>query len=453
MDARDFKLWDSTKYVVIRPPAQFSAWHYLRMLVPLPLLVWYWAGEALHRMELAWARSSGAELQPLEQACRTLAGAPCDAYLPIHHLHHWSLVMLLLILKFMLLAASLPHWPRQWQVFVLRCATWFGGLGLLTTLLLVMARGALAASAAWLLPPVWWGPDTKAVQLAAVLAVIAMMRLPPHIKMAWLLWRRFIRRRVGRVVGRDEQPALWAMIDGVSRKLEVAAPSHLVLGVFPDCRFEAGRMTLDPGGKIIKGDILYLGITLGTTLDPQVLRRLIEQALLRRRGVLGNWLPAFEDWLESSAAFLQDRKDKRAAMELGNAGDPAICCWDIWLQILRRMATPFQTEHAFVRTADRQQELEQQSKEAAALLAGAQQAYRKEVFILFIVNLTCGVACPAVLRWFAKAFSQYHPVVEAGVSSPAERALHEEVVLLEKEWLIKTGQASTPSDCWELRAA
>lgn len=452
MDARDFNLRSATKFVTIRPSVRFSPFQYLFMLMPTVFLAWYWAGQALHRMELEWARKAGG-VRDLAESCQVLAAAPCESYLQIAQLHGWSLLVLLFVPKFMLLAASLPKWPPKWQEAVMRHAAWFGALGLLITLLLVMGRGAIVASAAWLLPPVWWGAETKAVQLAPVLAMIAIMRVPPHAKMAWRLWGRFNRRRVGRVVERSEQAAIWELIDSASRKLGVKVPDHLVLGVFPDCRLEVGKMTLDPFGKVIKGDILYLGITLRATLEAAQLQHLIEHALLRRRGTLGKWLPDLEDWLESTGDFVRECRDKRAAMELGNAVDPAITCWDGWLHLLRQMALPFQEEHARARALDMQEEAEFLAREAKTLLYGAQRAYRKDVFHLFIVNLTCGVVCPSVLRWFAKAFAGYYPAAVAQTLSPAEAALNEELILLEKEWLIKTGQASTPRDCWELRAA
>ena len=290
MDARDFKLWDNSKFVTIRPSGRFSPFQYLFMLVPVPFLAWYWTGQALQRMELGWAREA-VDPRTLEQACQTLSASPCDVYLPISQLHHWSLLVLLIVPNFMLLVASLPKWPRKWQERVMRHAAWLGGLGLLLTLLLVMARGAIAVGAVWLLPPVWWGAKNKIMQLALVFAMVAITRVPPHARMAWQLWRRFARRRVGRVIERSEQPAIWSLIDAVSQRLGISGPTHLVLGVFPDCRLEAGKMTLDPSERIIQGDILYLGITLSATLDAGQLQRLIEQALLRRRGAIGKWLP------------------------------------------------------------------------------------------------------------------------------------------------------------------
>jgi hypothetical protein len=140
--------------------------------------------------------------------------------------------------------------------------------------------------------------------------------------------------------------------------------------------------------------------------------------------------------------------------EAGAAADPALYFCDEWLQVLKRMLPPFQAEHGYAQKSDMQEEAEQQAVLVGALLADAQTAYRKEVFHLFIVNLTSGIHCPAVFIWFAKAFAKRRPgQAVKELSTYTNVALNEELVLLEKEWLIKTAQASTPTDCWELRAA
>jgi hypothetical protein len=138
---------------------------------------------------------------------------------------------------------------------------------------------------------------------------------------------------------------------------------------------------------------------------------------------------------------------------LPSAADPALFCWEGWLLTLKKMQQNFHEEHAYLQKKGIEYEFEQAAPEVVALLKEASLAYRKDVFHLFIVNLSSGVHCPAVLHWFAKAFAQRRPQDAAmHVHAYACAALETELVLLEKEWLVKTSQATTPTDCWELRA-
>ena len=143
-----------------------------------------------------------------------------------------------------------------------------------------------------------------------------------------------------------------------------------------------------------------------------------------------------------------------AAGELGIAADPAITCWGGWLTIVTQMIKGFKAEHDFGQKTGIEQEVEENAPKVRKLLDDAALTYKKDVFHLFIVNLTCGVVCPSVLPWFSRAFAQRHPIAKtAHASIYTSQSMNDELVLLEKEWLVKTSQASTPTDCWELRAA
>ena len=354
----------------------------------------------------------------------------------------------------MLLVASLPNWSQRWQERFLRHAQWLGALGLLVTLAMVMARGVVGAMTAWFVPQLWWNNDRVGVQLAAVMGIIAVVRVPPHIKMAWQLTRGFARSRTGKTVPPEEAPAVWALMESACRRLELPLPKYLVMGVAPDCRLTFGKMRLEPNRQVLTGRVLYLGVTLAATLPHERLELLIEHAMLRSRGKFGAWLPAAQDWIESSEAFLKEQKEIRAAGGLPSATDPALFCWEGWLLTLKKMLQNFHEEHAYLQKKGMEYEVEQAAPEVAALLKEAALAYRKDVFHLFVVNLSSGVHCPPVLTWFARAFAQRRPAeAAANVHAYASAALETELVLLEKEWLVATSQATTPTDCWELRAA
>jgi hypothetical protein len=454
VDAREFSLYKPRISGLPPKDMAYGPFKYLSVLMPIAVFGAYWSGEALHRLELQWVREHPGQAHTLADACALTSAAPCDVVSKVSLTYWLALGLLICAQCFLSLMLSLPKWPAAVCRRILMRADALTGIGLALTLAMVIVRGIVAAMSVWLICTVWWNNETLGVQLAAVIGVVALTRLPPHMKMAWLLYARFSRRRTGREVWRAECPALWQLIDEQCRRLQIASPQHLVLGVFPDCRAEVGKMTLDPEEKIIGGSILYVGATLANSLTEEQLRLLIGHALLRMRGGYGNWLPAAEDWLEAKDAWLQDCKSRRAMRELGAAVEPALYFCDEWLTLLKRMLPAFQAEHAYAQKADMQHEAERQAPAAAALLADAQLAYRKDVFHLFIVNLTSGVECPAVFMWFAKAFAQRHAgQAYKDASCYTERALNDELVLLEKEWLIKTAQASTPTDCWELRAA
>lgn len=438
----------------IHKPVPFSPFRYLGLLLPIPLFAWYWAGEALHKMELEWLRANPGQAQSLAEVCQTGGAGVCELYTPVAFAHWLALSLLLFIPKFMLLVASLPGWSHRWQERFLRHASWLGALGLLITLAMVISRGVVGALMLWFVPQVWWNNDTLGVQLAAIAVIVGVIRVPPHVMAAWRLWRGFSKTRTGKLVTQEEVPALWALVVEACRRLDVAMPDYLVMGVAPDCRLEFGKMRLEPGRHVLNGSILYLGATLATTLERDRLALLIEHALLKGRGKFGVWLPAAEDWIASSEGFLKEHKEIRAGGDLPSAVDPALFCWEGWLQTLKKMLQNFREEHAWLQKKGMEYEVEQAAPEVAALLEQASLAYRKDVFHLFIVNLSSGVHCPAVLSWFAKAFAQRRPQDAAiNVHAYTSAALETELVLLEKEWLVKTSQATTPTDCWELRAA
>lgn len=453
-DARNFSLYGRKNGVIIRNPPPFSAFRYLAQLLPIPVLCWYWAGEALHRLELAWVRANPNHPQSLAEVCAAGADASCALYSHIELTHALALSVLLFLPKFMAIVASMPRWPARWQRWVLTHAAWLGSLGLLTTFVLVALRGTIAAMTVWFIPQVWWNNDSFGVQLAAIVGLIAVARAPRHLWAAVRLAFGFARQRTGRAVSREDCPHLWAAIERAAFRLDVPAPDTLVLGVFPDCRLVVGRMKLDPTEQVVKGRILYLGATLATTLTDAQLQEAIEQALLRTRGKFGAWLPQVEDWLEASTAYLKDIKDARAGREIASEADPAIYCWDGWTTILQRMVKALHEEHAFHQKVGIEKDVEEQAPRVRELLSTAALAYRKDEFHLFVVNLSCGIHCPPVLSRFAQAFgrrlSDVQPTPHTRFIAPA---LQEELTLLEKEWLVKTGQATTPTDCWELRAA
>lgn len=454
LDARNFNFYGRKPSPVMGTPAPFSPFAYLALLLPIPIFAWYWAGQALHKLELQWVRAEPGSLQSLAEACQTQPNALCGMHAPVDFTHSLALALVLFLPKFMFLVASMPHWPQRWQRWVLQRAALLGGIGLIVTFLMVVARGVVATLTAWFMPLIWLGNDTYGVQLAAIIGLIAIMRIPRHMHVIWLLSTRFERRRTGREASREEAPALWTAIDQLARKLGIPAPERLVLGLFPDCRLTIGKMTLDPTEQVIEGRILYLGATLAASLPAAQLQQVVEQALVRSRGKFGAWLPAVEDWLDASQAFLKDLKERRAQREIAGAADPAILCRDGWLLILRRMADALTGEHAFYQKLGIERDIDTHAPRVRELLANAVLAYRKDTFHLLIVDLTCGIDCPPAVSRFAQAFAQREPSVKAiAQSSYISQALIEAVTLAEKEWLIKTGQASTPTDCWELRAA
>lgn len=438
----------------ISKPVPFSPFRYLGLLLPMLLLGWYWAGESLHKLELDWARANPGELRSLAELCGSGANAACDPYNTIAFTHWLALGVLLFLPKFMLLAASLPGWSQRWQERFLRNARWLGAIGLLTTLVMVLARGAIAALAAWFIPLIWWDNHTVGVQIAAVICIIAFIRTPPHLQAIWGLWRGISRNRTGKPVTPAEAPALWSLVTETSARLNVAAPDYLVMGVAPDCRLTFGKMRLQPGRTVLDGRVLYIGATLAATLDKARLALLIEHALLRSRSKYGAWLPAVEDWGESSDGYLKEQKEVRAAGGLPSVVDPALFCWEGWLILLRKMLANFKEEHAWLQKQGMELEVEQGAPQVAEMLKEATQTYRKDVFHLFVVNLSSGVHCPAVLSWFARAFAKRRPQdATANAHAWTSAALESELILLEKEWLVATSQATTPTDCWELRAA
>lgn len=438
----------------ISKPVPFSPFRYLFLLLPVPLFCWYWAGEALHKLELDWLRAHPGDSHSLAEICQAGGAGICELHAPIAFAHWLALGLLLFIPKFMLLAASLPSWPQRRQEWVLRKASWLGALGLLITFAMVVIRGVTGVMLIWFAPQVWWHNDTVGVQLAAIIGIVAVIRVPPHAKAAWQLWRGFSRSRTGKPVAREEAPALWALVSDTCRRLGVAQPDQLVMGIVPDCRLELGKIRLEPSRQLLDGRTLYLGATLAASLDHATLTLVIEHALLRSRGKFGAWLPAAEDWVESSEGIVKEMKAIRAAGDLPSAIDPALFCWEGWLITLKKMLQNFREEHAYLQKKGIEYEVEQAAPEVAGLLKEASHTYRKDVFHLFIVNLSSGVHCPAVLHWFVKALAQRRPQDTAmHVHAYTSAALESELVLLEKEWLVKTSQATTPTDCWELRAA
>ncbi len=438
----------------ISKPVPFSPFRYLGLLLPMLLLGWYWAGESLHKLELDWARANPGESRPLAELCASGASDACDPYNTIAFTHWLALAVLLFLPKFMLLAASLPAWSQRWQERFLRHARWLGAIGLLVTLTMVLARGAVAALTAWFIPQIWWENHTIGVQIATVICIIAAIRTPPHLKAIWQLWHGISRSRTGKPVTPAEAPALWLLVNQACAHLDIPAPDYLVMGVAPDCRLTFGKMRLQPDRKVLDGRVLYIGATLAATLDEARLALLIEHAMLRSRGKYGAWLPAAEDWIESSAGYLKEHKEMRAAGGVPSAVDPALFCWEGWLILLKKMLANFKEEHAWLQKQGMELEVEQDAPHVAELLKEAAQAYRKDVFHLFVVNLSSGVHCPAVLSWFARAFAQRRPGdAAANAHAWTSAALESELVLLEKEWLVATSQATTPTDCWELRAA
>ncbi|CAN5402068.1 hypothetical protein BH11PSE11_BH11PSE11_14750 [soil metagenome] len=454
MDAREVNLYAGRPLFIIRKPKPFSVVSFLGQVGFIAFMVWFWGGEALHKMELQWAQSNSGNSQALADFCKAAAAAPCDVYLHVALAHGIALTLLLTALKFTTLASSMPSWPRTLQKRLLQHPALIGGIGLLVTLALTVGRGVVAVLAAWYFPVVWTGSDSFAVPMASIIGLIAILRLPPHLKMIWELFSCFTRERTGREVSRNESPALWEMIDDACQRLGVKTPTHLVLGIFPDCRLEIGKMRLEPSRKVIDGHVLYLGATLSNSLDQEQLAQLIDHALLRSRGEMGDWMPAAEDWLESREVFLKDCKERHAAGELKGAVIPALMCWDGWLLIVKRMIRGFKAEYDFAQKAGIQLKVDAEAPKVRRLLDDAALAYRKDVFHIFIVNLTCGIVCPPVLSMFSRAFEQRHAMDSRGSPSVhTAKAINDELVLLEKEWLVKTSQASTPTDCWELRAA
>jgi hypothetical protein len=438
----------------ISKPVPFSPFRYLWLLLPIPLFCWYWAGEALHKLELDWLRAHPDQARPLAEICQAGSSGICELYTPVAFAHWLALSLLLFIPKFMLVVASVPNWSQRWQERVLRNASWLGLLGLLATFAMVVARGVCGALLAWFAPQIWWQNDTVGVQVAAVIGIIAVIRIPPHVKVIWQLWRGFSKSRTGKPVTPAEAPALWAMVNDACGRLGVAVPDYVVMGIVPDCRLELGKIQLQPSRQVLDGRTLYIGATLATSLEHDKLTLVIEHALLKSRGKYGAWLPAAEDWVESSEGIVKELKQIRAAGDLPSATDPALFCWEGWLIILKRTLQNFREEHAYLQKKGIEYEVEQAAPEVANLLKEATQAYRKDVFHLFIVNLSSGVHCPAVLHWFGKAFAQRRPDDAAShVHAYTSAALETELVLLEKEWLVNTSQATTPTDCWELRAA
>lgn len=438
----------------ITKPVPFSPFRYLYLLLPIPFFCWYWSREALHKLELDWLRTHSEQTLSLVDICQTSNTDACELYTPVAFAQWLALGLIFFIPKFMLLVASLPNWSQRWQEWVLRNASWIGALGLLVTFAMVLIRGVTGGLLVWFAPQVWWNNDTVGVQIAAVIGIIAVIRVPPHAKAAWQLWRGFSKCRTGKIVSQQEAPAIWSLVGDACRRLEVAMPEHLVIGIVPECRLEFGKMRLEPNRQVLNGRTLYLGATLASSLAHDKLALVIEHAMLKSRGKYGAWLPATEDWVESSEGVLKELKESRAAGDLPSATDPALFCWEGWLITLKKMQQNFREEHAYLQKKGIELDVEQAAPEVANLLKEASQAYRKDVFHLFIVNLSSGVHCPAVLHWFSKAFAQRRPQDAAmNVHAYTSAALESEVVLLEKEWLVKTSQATTPTDCWELRAA
>ncbi|QAU33224.1 hypothetical protein [Janthinobacterium sp. 17J80-10] len=454
LDAREVDPRKDYSRSAIHKPVPFSPFRYLALMVPIPLLAWYWAGEALHKLELDWLRSNPGQVHSLADVCQASSAGMCALYAPATFTHWLALGLLMLIPKFMLLTASLPGWPPRWQERILRNASWLGAIGLLLTLAMVMTRGLIAAMTVWFVPHIWWGNDTVGLQLAVIIGIIAVIRVPPHVLAAWRLWRGFSKTRTGKPVTAHDAPSLWMLVHETCRRIGVAAPDHLVMGVAPDCRLELGKMRLEPARQVLDGRILYLGATLASALERQRLEQVVEHALLKSRGKFGEWLPAVQDWVESSEGHMKMMKEARSGGNLSGATDPALLCWEGWLVTLKKMLENFREEHAYEQKIGMEYEVEQTAPAVAAILSEASLAYRKDVFHLFVVDLSSGVHCPAVLTWFQRAFRQRMPGdVAANVHTHTSAALETELVLLEKEWLVKTSQASTPTDCWELRAA
>lgn len=454
IDAREFNFYAPRISGLPRKCMDYSPFRYLRLLLPIPFFAWYISGEALHKLDTQWWRQHPTSTQSLAEACRTTTEASCTIFARVSAAHELALATLLAVALVAVLMASMPRWPAAWQERVLKNAAALLGAGLAFTVLASAANGIAATLAAWLIPAVWWHSPGIGLQLALTGSLFVFLRLTSQSRQAWSLARRYVHRRTGREVGRAEGAALWQLIDNECRQLNIAAPQTLVLGVFPACRLAMGKMLLDPAERQIEGRVLYLGATLVNALPEEELRLVVRHALSRSRGLLGAWLPAVEDWLESKQRFLDECKQRRELRMTDGAGDPALAFCDEWLMTLRRTLPAFQAEHAYLQQVDRQQQAEEEAECAEAILDEAALAYRKDVFHLLIVNLGSGMDCPPVFAWFGRAFARKHlrqaPKHGSLYASPV---LNRELVLLEKEWLIKTAQASTPTDCWELRSA
>ncbi|MBI1891160.1 MAG: hypothetical protein HYS18_10970 [Burkholderiales bacterium] len=454
IDAREFNFYAPRISGLPRKCMDYSPFRYLRLLLPIPFVAWYASGEALHRLETQWVRAHPASKQTFAEACHAMPDASCAVDVRVIVTHELALATLISIALVIMLMVSMPRWPSPWQERGLKNAAPLLGIGLLFTLQAGMTNGVLMTLTAWLVPTVWWNSPGIGLQLALTVGLFAFLRFSSQAKLAWRLFRRFVRRRTGREAGAAECTALWQLIESECRRLQIAKPTHLVLGVFPDCRLVVGKMTIDPAERQIEGRILYLGATLVNALLEEELRLVVRYALTRNCGRLGHWLPAVEDWLEAKQRYLDECKYLREVRMTNGAGDAALAFCDEWLTAVRRSLPGFQAEHAYAQTVDRQQQAEEEAIQAQTILSDAALAYRKDVFHLLIVNLGSGMACPPVFAWFGRAFAHQHlQHVPKNASVFASPTLNQELVLLEKEWLIKTAQASTPTDCWELRSA
>ncbi len=75
----------------ISKPVPFSPFRYLGLVLPIPLMAWYWAGEALHKMELDWLRANPGQAQSLAEACQAGGAGVCELYAPVAFTHWLAL--------------------------------------------------------------------------------------------------------------------------------------------------------------------------------------------------------------------------------------------------------------------------------------------------------------------------------------------------------------------------
>ncbi len=80
MNARDFDLYAGKPLLKIRQLQPFSPFRYLFLLMPIPFFAWYWANQALHRLELEWLRAHPNHLRSLAQACEVASGGVCEVH-------------------------------------------------------------------------------------------------------------------------------------------------------------------------------------------------------------------------------------------------------------------------------------------------------------------------------------------------------------------------------------
>ncbi|MBS0307442.1 MAG: hypothetical protein JSS58_00595 [Proteobacteria bacterium] len=410
---------------------QSKLFDYLRVMLPMPLFAWFWSGQALQKLGLEWTRTYPTDLRGMEATCHAIKMAGCEAYLPVTLTHGLALLLLLSLLGLVLIAASMPTWPQAWQQAVMKKAGLLGGIGLTLTFLMIAGRGALSALAVWFIPKVWWGYDALAA--AAIIGTIALIRIPPHAIAAWTLAFKGQPQCVGKLVTPEESPRLWQLIDDTCRELGIASPTHLVVGLTPDCRLHTGKLRLLPENSLIAGDVLYLGATLSDTLHETALRMLLRQALSRRHGRLGAWFPAVEDWLNNAEKLLQATRNTPQRME--SAAAPAYACRAGWLAIVQSMLSTRREEYDHAMQSHHAQSGEHLASDA--ILTHAREIWRIQVLPRLMLGLSNGNNQPRVMAWFAAAMDARDAANPPAHDDPA---LSRELVLLERQWLVESGQ-------------